>query len=150
MKLDSLRLILVATIVVGFSLIVFAQIAPYSKLRNFKLPLFNEEGYRAYILSGMEGILQGEEAIEVTDITVDVFSGDEQQTLTSRMTSNQAFYDIQTNTISGPGTIEIEDDNFQLEGNDWELDLENKNMVINESVRIQFYQKLDFQLNGVL
>jgi len=127
----------------------YAQITPYSALKNFKLPKYNENSYRAYTLSGSEGIYDAAGFFKVTTAELSIYSGDENQIKQTSITSDQAVFDLKNDTASGESIIEVHDDEFYLKGKNWHLDMENRRITIESEGIIRFHQQLDMDLSDI-
>jgi lipopolysaccharide export system protein LptC len=130
-------------------MLCFSQIVPHSALKNFKLPKYNANSYRAYTLAGAEGIYDNEGSFTVKDAVLSVYSGDQEQKLETTIRTNLAVFDLGKDYASGDSVIEIEDEDFFLEGKGWELDMENKKITIESSGSIRFYQPIEFDISDV-
>lgn len=126
-----------------------AQITPHSALRNFRLPKFNENSYRAYTLSGSEGIYDAKGFFRVTGAELAIYSGDANQTLQTQIISENALFDLTNDTASGDSTIEIRDAQFYLRGHNWTLDMQNQRITIESEGTIRFYQELKLDLSDI-
>jgi hypothetical protein len=129
--------------------IAIGQIVPHSALKNFKLPKYNDNSYRAYTLAGAEGVYDEEGSFSVKDAILFVYSGDEQQKLETTIRTDVAIFDLGKDFASGDSFIEIEDDDFLLQGKGWQLDMENKKITIESEGSIRFYQSLEFDISDV-
>ncbi len=150
MKAFSGKSTFFAIIMAGLlALPVAAQITPHSTLKNFKLPKYNENSYRAYTLSGREGIYDTEGFFEVNMVKLSLYSGDESQILETTITSPLAIFDLEKDLASGKSVVEITDKDFYLRGEDWSLDMNHKNIKIKNGGWIRFYNELDLDISGV-
>lgn len=126
-----------------------AQITPHSALKNFKLPKYNENSYRAYTLSGVEGIYDKSGFFTVTQADLSIYSGDEQQILQTQITADHANFDLNNDTAYGDSVIEIRDEDFYIRGKEWKLDMENKRITIEREGMMHFYQDLKLDLSEI-
>ena len=126
-----------------------AQLTPHSTLKNFKLPKYNENSYRAYTLSGEEGDYNAEGFFTVRAARLSLYSGDEEQVLETSVTTELAVFDLTNDRASGDSTIEIEDAEFYLRGTGWTLDMQNKQITIESEGIIRFYQSIDLDLGDI-
>lgn len=132
-----------------FATPLFAQITPHSALKNFRLPKFNENSYRAYTLSGAEGIYDAAGFFEVNQAELTIYSGDAEQTLRTRITTDFARFDLTHDTASGDSVIEVHDSDFYLRGRAWTLDMENQRITIEREGTIRLYQELALDLTEI-
>ncbi len=133
----------------GISTVLQAQITPHSALKNFKLPKYNENSYRAYTLSGVEGIYDREGFFTVSSAELSIYSGDSQQILQTSITSERAVFDLTKDTATGDSVIEIKNEDFYLRGKSWHLDMENRRITIESEGTIRFYQDLSLDLSDI-
>jgi hypothetical protein len=127
----------------------FGQITPHSTLKNFRLPKYNENSYRAYTLSGEEGDYDADGFFTVKAARLSLYSGDEHQTLETLVTSELAVFDLKADRASGDSIIEIEDDEFYLRGKGWTLDMQNKQITIESEGTIRFYESIELDLSDI-
>lgn len=126
-----------------------AQITPHSALKNFKLPKYNENSYRAYTLCGTEGIYDTLGYFRVTNAELSIYSGDEKQVLQTLITSDQAEFDLNKDIATGNSLIEVKDEEFYLKGRNWNLDMKNRRITIESEGTIRFYQDIDLDLTDL-
>lgn len=126
-----------------------AQLTPHSTLKNFKLPKYNDNSYRAYTLSGEEGDYDTEGFFTVKAALLSLYSGDEKQILETSVTTELAVFDLINDCASGESVIEIEDDEFYLRGKGWTLDMQNKQITIESEVTIRFYESIELDLSDI-
>lgn len=128
----------------GFLLCILLSVFAYAQTPNapitkFKLPLFNDDGYRTGYLRGEQGIYLNEAEIRIIDMELNQYSGDERDIVTGSIDSPEALFRFDKDgrsSASGPGSIRIENDMFQLTGEDWIWQEQNNQVVINQHVRI--------------
>ncbi|HEX9782917.1 MAG TPA: hypothetical protein VGA56_09355 [Opitutaceae bacterium] len=58
-----------------------AQFVSKEPIINFRLPMFNEDGYKIWEVRGSEGRYLEENRIEITSLDLRILSGDEAGTL---------------------------------------------------------------------
>jgi hypothetical protein len=124
-----------------------AQITPYSTLKNFSLPKFNDESYRQYTLTGAEGIYDRNGLFTVNAATLYLFSGDADQILKTTVTAPVAFFYFDQQSASGDSGIEIVDDGFYLRGKHWHLDMAEKKITITSEGYIRFESELELDFS---
>ncbi len=136
------RLWLAALLLIGS--IVLAQ-TPNAPIVNFKLPLFNDQGYRTGYLRGEQGIYVNASEIRILGMELSQYTGDERDMVIGTMESPEALFRFDKNKksiASGPGTIKLENDTFRLTGEDW-IWQENKNqLVINKNAKIVLFDQI--------
>jgi hypothetical protein len=133
---------LIALLLFGAIAIAQTQDAP---IINFKLPLFNDDGYRTGYLRGAQGIYSNNSDIRITDMELSQYSGDAQDAVIGSMESPEALFRYDKtgrSHASGPGSIMIENDTFRLTGEDWIWQEENNRVVINRKVKIIIFDEI--------
>jgi hypothetical protein len=74
------------------SALAFAQ-TPIAPITNFKLPLFNDDGYRTGYLRGEQGIYNNSQSeIRILGMELSQYSGDAQDAVTGSMESPEALF----------------------------------------------------------
>ena len=127
-----------------FGVIAFAQ-TPNAPITNFKLPLFNDEGYRTGYLRGEQGIYVSDNEIRILGMELNQYSGDERDAVIGTMESPEALFRIDQNkrrSAAGPGSIKLENDSFVLTGEDWIWQENGNQLVINKKVKIVIFDAI--------
>ena len=120
------------------TVLAFGQ-TPNAPIVNFKLPLFNDAGYRTGYLRGEQGIYQNEIEIRILGMELNQYSGDEKDEVIGLIESPEALFIYDKtgrSSASGPGSIRIQNDMFELTGEDWNWQELNNQVAINRNVRI--------------
>lgn len=118
------------------------NIIPSAPVINFKLPMFEKEGYRSWFLNGKEGIYVSENEVDVLGMKIDIFSGDVREVLEATIMSPKAIILIHENRALGNDLIEVAGQAYHLTGKDWSWDGEGRRMSINKGVKVVFNQSL--------
>lgn len=121
---------------------VSTQIAPDAPIVNFRLPTFTPEGYRAWLVRGSEARMISKSEIDVRELTMTVFTGDATDRITTILLSPEARVFPTTQTVSGPSTIRVIDDEFEATGAQWRYDHREKRVSIAKNVRVTFRAEL--------
>lgn len=124
--------------------IAFAQ-TPNAPITNFKLPLFNDEGYRTGYLRGEQGIYVSDSEIRILGMELNQYSGDERDAVIGTMESPEALFRLDQNksrSAAGPGSIKLENDSFVLTGEDWIWQEKGNQLVINRKVKIVIFDAI--------
>ena len=135
---------LFAILAIAGSALLLAQ-TPNAPITNFKLPLFNDEGYRTGYLRGNQGIYINSSEIRILGMVLNQYSGDERDIVTGTMESPEALFRFDKNrksTASGPGAISLENNTFRLTGDDWIWQERNNQLVINKNVKIVIFDEI--------
>lgn len=118
---------------------------PNAPITNFKLPLFNDEGYRTGYLRGEQGIYVSESEIRIIGMELNQYSGDERDAVIGTMESPEALFRLDQNkrrSAAGPGSIKLENDSFVLTGEDWIWQENGNRLVINKNVKIVIFDAI--------
>ncbi len=105
-------------------------------VENFKLPLFNEQGFRAWYLRGKQGIYTAEKEVKIVGMDLQQYSGNEADQVIALMKSPEANMRLNPLVASGPGEIQIESDLFKAVGEDWIWQGSEKRLIINNNIKV--------------
>ncbi len=111
-----------------------AQFTSKEPIVNFRLPMFNNEGYKAWEVRGAEGRYLEENRIEITALDLQVFSGDEAGRIETTITSPLAIVRPKDRAVTGPGAIRAKGEGFELFGENWLYEHDTKTVTVRESV----------------
>jgi hypothetical protein len=114
--------------------IASAQFTSKEPIINFRLPMFNDDGYKAWEVLGEEGRYLEENRIEITALDLRLLSGDESGALETEITSPLAIVHPQDRTVTGPGAIRAKGTGFALFGENWIYEHDTKTVTVRESV----------------
>ncbi len=123
---------------------LFAQPVSDSPLRNFRLPVFNEQGHRVLDLSSAAVRMVSERPIrlEMTTVHVSMLAPDGSGTLEGELFAPVAVYDQAAQTVSGTGELHVIYHGADLFGNDWTYHADTKSIVIEHDVVVTFAGEL--------
>jgi lipopolysaccharide export system protein LptC len=125
---------------------VAGQILPDAPVRNFRLPMFGEDGLRIWDLRGREGRYISENRVDVSDMRLLIFSSENRNEVETEIRSPQATMHIRSNQAQGDQTITVMGDNFEITGQRWSWDGNANRVVIDERVKVTFFE----ELSGIL
>ena len=137
---------LLAFMSVQGSLSAAEKMVPNAPIIDFKLPLFAENGYKAWEIQGAEGRYLNTNEITVLILTIKTYSGDESVSLESVISSPDAVIDTQTKQANGQSYINVYGQGFRVRGKDWTWDGLNKIITIREKTQVDFDQSLGILL----
>ena len=132
-RIHASFLLLLAATVAGF-----AQVATQRPVVNFRLPVFNDQGYRIWELRGGSGRFVDKNHVELTAVRLQILSGDESNTVEWEITSPLATARPDDKIVSGPGQLRVVGRNFELFGDDWTYAHDTKTVVIRKNVVATF------------
>ena len=103
---------------------------------DFKLPLFNAEGYRHWYMKGAEALYVNESEIRIQGLELQQYSGDDRDVEIGSLRSPQATFYVNQRTASGPGSIEVQSETFRISGEDWIWQSDENRIIINRNVKV--------------
>ncbi len=119
-----------------------AQMIPNAPIENFRLPMFNQEGFKVWEIQGNQGLLVDETNIELVKIRLQVFSDSAAKIIETEITSPSATMVINENRVYGTNSIRIENKNYLITGQNWQWNGDQKTVVIEENVLVTFFQNI--------
>ena len=117
-----------------------AEMTPNAPVENFRLPMFNEEGYRSWELQGTKGIYVDGTHVDVIEMNMRVFSGDEANEVQTEITSPDATVLLAENKAIGRNTILISSNDYTITGQNWTWDGDNDSFTIEGDVVVTFFE----------
>lgn len=119
-----------------------AQMIPDAPIREFRLPLFGDNGYKEWELRGLEGHYLDAGSARVDGLDLLVFSGDADMLLENRIRSPSAVIEFEAARASGDSSLFMTGPGFEIEGRDWIWDGRRRNLTVGHSVRVVFESSL--------
>jgi hypothetical protein len=113
------------------------QVAPPA--RNWVLPLFTKEGYRQMTLRGDEVRPVSNDQVDISGMTVTVFSGDARAKVDSFLSSPVATFMINEKVASGPGSVRLVRDDVAVTGSGWTYYYDQRKVLIARDVHVVFH-----------
>jgi len=111
--------------------------------QNWVLPIFTDkEGYRSMTLRGSEVRPQGKN-IEVSDLSITVFSGDASARVDTILLSASAVFFTKENRAAGDKAVRVIRDDFEVTGVGWTYDHAQKKVSLQSNVRVTFRMPLN-------
>ena len=125
------------------------RMKPKAPVKNFRLPRFGENGYTQWVLRGSEGIYQSAEQIDVKEMALRIYSGDERMAVELSLDSPEAAILLADNRAVSDVAIEIVGESFRISGVGWSWDGATKQIDVNSQSKVEFYQDLGDTLMDV-
>ncbi len=133
-----------------------SPILPTAPIIDFRLPVFNEQGFRIWELRGSEAIyLPEEQRAEIKGLHLRLFSGDDRELVQNEVESPLAIALINDRSVSGPGMIRMtgaeRGREFEVRGEDWtyqetldgpDKKQKTKTVVIRKNVVVTFSEDI--------
>ncbi len=131
-------------------------VIPTAPIIDFRLPVFNEEGYRIWELRGSEAIYEPQaQRADIKGLRLKVFSGDDRELVENTVESPLAIVLVKERSISGPGMIHLvgaeRGREFDVRGEDWtyqetlpgpDQPQKTKTVVIRKNVVVTFSEDI--------
>jgi hypothetical protein len=118
------------------------RIATDAPIVNFRLPTFTREGFREWLVRGTEARLVSATEVDIRELTLTEFSGDESDRITTMLLSPLARVMTDTRVASGPSTIRVLTDTLEATGEEWTYDHREKRVSMRKNVRVTFRAEL--------
>lgn len=117
-----------------------AQMIPNAPVENFRLPMFNDEGFRAWELRGSKGTYLEGDKVSLDEIMIRLYTGDASNGIKTEITSPDATVLIDENKAVGTNGILIQGGNFRITGQNWTWQGDDHRVVIEENVVVTFFE----------
>ena len=115
--------------------------------KNWILPLFTaKDGFRSMTLRGSEVRPIGPARIDVTDLSITVFSGDAASQIETMLLSPNAVFLPKEKRAHGEKSVRLIRDDIEVTGEGWNYDHPGKKVSLARNVRVVFRA----QLNDIL
>ena len=113
---------------------------PNAPIKNFRLPRFGDNGYTQWMLQGVQGIYDRDEQVNVKQMAMRIYSGDERMALELSMDSPQGTLRLQENRGYSESPITIVGANFKISGIGWKWSGDTKEIIVKEDAVVKFTQ----------
>ena len=113
-------------------------------IKKFRLPTFNQEGFRTSLLEGDEAVLVSEQRIDVKEMHFSVFSGTEESTVETTLLAPLATLQMQSKndfSVSGAGAVRLIRSDVDATGEQWTFEFKEeaqKRLLMKKNVRVVF------------
>ncbi|HEY4301632.1 MAG TPA: LPS export ABC transporter periplasmic protein LptC [Candidatus Didemnitutus sp.] len=137
----ALALIIAAAVPMGAQNTTrFSAEAP---IKNFKLPMYTvPDGYRTWLIRGTEALVRGANDIDVSELTLTIFSGDAHEKIETMILSPSAHVAPENQTASGNATIRVINDAYEASGTGWHFDHKAGTVSIDRHVKVVLHGEL--------
>ncbi len=120
-----------------------AQMTPDAPLRNFRFPVFAEDGYKIWELQGVEGRYISEKESIILGLDLKTFSADEAMILEHRLRSPRARVFIDEIRAEGDSSIFFTGPNFTLQGENWTWHGQTRTLNVTSRARVTFNDEIN-------
>lgn len=114
-------------------------------VKKFRLPQFNEQGFRTGLLEGDEARLISQTQIDITEMHFTIFSGDESNTVDTTLlapTATILIPDPQHVVVEGKGPVRVVRSDLDASGVDWTYLHAEKKVSMRKNVHVVFRSEL--------
>lgn len=111
-------------------------------VENFRVPKFNEEGYREWHLKAAQGTYINNNEVLINDMFIRQFAGDGSSEAIATLETAQATYYIDSSMIAGPGEILAQSEQFKLTGLDWVWQAKENRLTINKKAKVILFSEI--------
>jgi hypothetical protein len=119
-----------------------APVSP-TPAKNWVLHLFTDkEGFRSMSLRGSSVQPVSADQINVTDLSITVYSGDAAARVDSILLSPQASFFYKANHAAGDKSVRLLRDDVEVAGEGWTYDDTTKKVTLAKNVRVVFHAQL--------
>ena len=109
---------------------------------NFRIPTFNRQNQRSWLLCGAEGRYLNANELAVTNLSLTVFTGDATNGVEYVFLSPAAVARPDDGQVRGAGLLRVVAPSFEATGEDWTYDHREKKISIRKNVRVVFHTPL--------
>lgn len=106
--------------------------------RNWTLPLFTKEGFAQMTLRGDEVRPVSADRIDVSGLTVMVYSGDAKAKVDSVLSSPEATFMVNEKVASGERSVRLVRDDVEVAGERWTYFYNERKVLIARNARVVF------------
>ncbi len=121
---------------------VTTRVTSDAPIVNFRLPTFTADGHREWLVRGSEARMPSLQEVDVRELTLTIFSGDAAERIDTMILSPVARVLPEQQTVAGPETIRVINDELEASGADWSYDHRAKRISIRKDVRVAFRAEL--------
>jgi len=114
------------------------KVAASAPIKNFRLPTFNEEGFRRIMLRAAEARLPSPERIDLIEMELTLFTGLADEQIESMLAAASASFFPATLLATGTETVRLERSDITVTGADWSYDHNGQKVVINRDAHVIF------------
>lgn len=108
---------------------------------NFRLPTFNKDGHRSMLIRGASAVVAPAH-IELTDLNLTLFVGDQSDTIETIILSPQAVAEIAQERIHGEHAVRVIRNDLEITGEQWTYNHREQKVSIATKARITFHAPL--------
>jgi hypothetical protein len=121
------------------------SIKPDAPAEGIKLLQYSDAGFRKSMLRGTQAHYVDKNHVDVTDMTLTLFTGDQTNAVDTMLLSPQARASLEDRDVSvgGDGTVRlIRTDDFEVTGEQWTYNHTDKKILIKKNVHVIIHAEL--------
>ncbi len=123
--------------------VLHAQMVPDAPIENFRLPMFGDDGYRAWDLRGDQALYISADQVDVLGMLLRVYAGGAEERVRILIESAEAHVHISRNEAHGDKRITVSGDNYTAKGEEWSWLPDKDRILIRRNVRVTFREELE-------
>lgn len=115
---------------------------PAAPLQEFTIRKFNEQGLRAWDLTGSEAVFLPNDVVRLADLHLTILNPEPPRG-DVRARSSRASVFIRFNRVEGDGFVFIEGDRFTAQGRSWEWEGNDRRIRIERETKVRFDEAIN-------
>lgn len=123
--------------------VLHAQMVPDAPIENFRLPMFGDDGYRAWDLRGDQALYISADQVDVLGMLLRVYAGGAEERVRILIESAEAHVHISRNEAHGDKRITVSGDNYTAKGEEWSWLPDKDRILIRRNVQVTFREELE-------
>ncbi len=108
-------------------------------VKKFRLPAFNDEGFRSSLLQGDEATMVSTSQIDIKEMQFTLFAGDEKGSVDTKLEAPVAtvlILDQNQILVEGAGSVHLARNDLSASGEDWSYRHSEKRLIIRKNVHL--------------
>ncbi len=135
-------LLTITTLLFAASCFAQSNVRLEEPMEDFRVPQFNDEGYREWHLKATRGTYQNDNEVLIEGMSIRQFTGDETNEVVGTLETPKATYMIDSALIVGAGEILAKSDSFELTGSDWVYQANENRLTINKNAKVIIFAEI--------
>lgn len=115
------------------------DLANGTPVKKFRLPTFNDQGFRTSLLVGDQAIIVSQSQIDIQEMHFTIFTGDETNAVDTTLLSPVAtvhILDHEHTLVDGKTTVRIIRADLDASGKDWSFAYPEKKLIMRQDVHV--------------
>ena len=110
-----------------------------SPIKDFRMPLFTEEGFREIFIRAGEARLPDPDRVDATEVEVTLFDGKADEMIDLMLAAPSATLFPRRKIVVGADTVRLERLDLTVTGSDWSYDHQARKIIINRDAYVRFH-----------